>query len=122
MENRIKKNRIIATIGTALFISAFLFNVTLFVKSNDSNDNSSLSSLFSQASAEDEGGGGESGGGGSYRWSSPIACSDNPDWGYYYGSYRVCNSNGSGNSCGTAGDVTCQCNPGNSSNTCSPSN
>lgn len=119
--NNTKEKNIATIVASLLFLTAFLFNVSIFVQSSNSSGNVSINSFFSQASAEDEGGGGESGGGGgSYSWSSPIACSDNPINGSAFGAYRVCNVNGTGNSCSTSGEVTCKCNIGNADNTCNP--
>lgn len=101
-----KKNRIIiATVGAMLFVSVFLLNVTVFVNSHNSNVKTTLNTLFSQASAEDETGDGESGGGGvSLHWSSSVPCGGSNN-----GSYYVCNINGSGLLCYTSGGVSCKC-------------
>lgn len=104
MQNNKKTKKIAVVLASLVFLSAFLFNISVFVKSNNSNGNTSLNSIFSQASAEDEGGSGEGGGGGTLKWSAETPC---PKEGQ--GTYNVCNENGTGSSCSSAGSTTCDC-------------
>lgn len=114
MKNK-KINKTAIALGVLVFLSVFVLNVSVFVKATSSDGTNNVNTIFLQASADDE-----SGGEGSNKWSSPIECS------YYaygaYGSYRVCNVNGSGNTCSPAGSTTCECNETSNSNTCGGTN
>jgi len=96
------RHHIAKAIGATVFLSVFILNVSVFTKSNSPNDKVQLHDLFLQASADDDSGSGDPPP--TYRWSSEIACG----W-VWEGEYRVCNSNGSGNTCTDNGSTTCTC-------------
>src|ERR1700761_6294836 len=96
-----KRNRITGALGALVFLSVFILNISVFVKSSSTNDGPQLKDFLLQASADDDSGDNN---GSNLAWSANQSC----DF-FYEGSFRTCQKNGPGNSCTSEGATTCNC-------------